>query len=239
MFIARSRTFWAGLVVVLLLLAGTVWILTDRPLYLVVLFDDVGSLKKEAPVLWKNFTIGMVTDIEPLVDDRIGVTVRIKSDYATKITRGSEFRLKPARLLGLLGESSIEVITPAVPGAAFVSGEKVQGTYERPASLAEEGRRWSSERWRDLKEQTARLIDELDKSPYRKDLEAALSEIRQLAEQAALQARDRLEEFSERHAEDLERIRLRLEKIRDAMKKQGDEEEARKVEKQLEKMKSP
>ncbi len=237
MTLAKNKGIWIGILIFAVLIGILAWIfLSSEPFTLLLLYDQVGSLKKESPVLWKNFTVGKVTDIRPLVDNQIGVTIQLGQDYAPRITHGSEFYLKPAPMLGLLGNDSIEVVTPDNPGTAFAKGEKVQGKRRPGSSLLQEGAKWSQEYLKQLKDQISRLVEDFRESPYRKQVEEALRELGEIAEQGASVAKDKWEEFQKEHAEDLERIRKKLGKLRDEMRKKGDEAEARRLEKQIEKM---
>ena len=204
---------------------------------LIVLFDETGGLKKDAPVLWKDFTIGKVVDIQPLVDNRFGVTIELREDYASKITHGSEFYLKPAPLLGIFDQDVIEVVTPQAPLTPFTNGEKVRGKRYPASLLPEQARRWSREYLRELTDQSGRLIESFRDSPYRKEAEEVLRQLKEIGERGAALAKNQLEEFRRAHEKDLERIRKKLEQIRDEMRKGGVDAGAEKVEKEIAKMK--
>ena len=235
---AENRSLWIAIAVLVLLAGILAWaFLSSGPMRLIVLFDETGGLKKDAPVVWKDFTIGKVVDIQPLVDNQFGVTIELREDYASKITRGSEFYLKPAPLLGIFDQDVVEVVTPQSPLAPFTNGEKVRGK-RYPASLfPEQARRWSQEYLRELTDQAGRLIEAFRDSPYRKDAEEVLRQLKEIGERGAALAKDQLEDFRRAHEKDLERIRKKLEQIRDEMRKRGDNGGADKVEKEIGKMK--
>jgi ABC-type transporter Mla subunit MlaD len=231
------KGLWIGITLLVAVAAALVWILAgNRNLSLVVLFDDVGSLKTDAPVTWKGFTVGKVTGIQPLVDNQIGVTIELKEDYVPKITRGTEFYLKPAPYAGVLGSSSIEIVTPASPGSLFSEGEKVQGKRHAGTSWIAEGKKWTAEYWRQLSDQTANLVRNLGNSRFRKEAEEALHELSELTQKGARLAKEEVEQFRREHRKDLARIRKKLEALRDDMRKQGDESDARRIHEQIEKL---
>lgn len=233
---AENKWLWVSGAVLIFLAVVLVWVfLSSERLTLIILFDDVGGLKKEDRVVWKDFTIGKVADIRPLVDNQIGVTIVIGEDYVSKITHGTQFYLKRAPLSGILGSDSIEVVTPSSPGAPFANGEKVQGKY-RP-SVVEEGKKWTLETWQQLKEQTRQLIDDFQQSGYQEDAEEALRQLKEITEEGARQARDKAEEFRKKHEKDLDRVLKKLETLRDEMRAKGDDENAQRIDKRIEKMK--
>ena len=236
--VAENRSLWIAIAVLVLLAGILAWaFLSSGPMRLIVLFDEIGGLKKDAPVVWRDFTIGKVVGIQPLVDNQFGVTIELREDYASKITRGSEFYLKPAPLLGIFDQDVVEVVTPQSPLAPFTNGEKVRGK-RYPASLfPEQARRWSQEYLRELTDQAGRLIEAFRDSPYRKDAEEVLRQLKEIGERGAALAKDQLEDFRRAHEKDLERIRKKLEQIRDEMRKRGDNGGAEKVEKEIGKMK--
>jgi ABC-type transporter Mla subunit MlaD len=231
------KGLWIGIAILVVVALALIWILTgSRNLSLVVLLDDAGGLEAEAPVTWKGFTVGKVTGIQPLVDNQIGVTIELKEDSVPKITRGTEFYLKPAPYGGVLGSSSIEIVTPASPGSLFSEGEKVQGKRQTGASWIAEGKKWTAEYWRQLSDQTASLVSNLGNSRFRKEAEEALRELGELTRNGARQAKEEVEQFRREHKKDLERIRKKLEALRDDMRKHGDESDARRLDEQIEKI---
>jgi ABC-type transporter Mla subunit MlaD len=228
------KGIWISIVLLAAAAAALIWIVAgSRNLSLVILFDDVGSLKTEAPVTWKGFTVGKVTGIRPLVDNQIGVTIELKEDYVPNITRGTEFYLKSAPYAGVLGSSSIEIVTPASPGSLFSDGEKVQGKRHAIASWIVEGKKWTAEYWRQLSDQAADLVRNLGNSKFRKEAEEALSELSELTRNGARKAKEELEQFRREHEKDLERIRKKLEALRDEMRRQGDDSNARRIDQQI------
>jgi ABC-type transporter Mla subunit MlaD len=233
------KGLWIGIAILVVVALALIWILAgSRNLSLVVLVDDAGGLKTDAPVTWKGFTVGKVTRIEPLVDNQIGVTIELKEDYVPKITRGTEFYLKPAPYGGVLGSSSIEIVTPASPGSLFSEGEKVQGKRHTGASWIAEGKKWTAEYWRQLSDQTASLVRNFGDSRFRKEAEEALSELSELTRDGARQAKEEVEQFRREHKKDLDRICKKLEALRDALRKQGKESDARRLDEQIEKIKN-
>src|SRR4029450_13462415 len=228
---------WIGIAILVVVALALIWILTgSRNLSLVVLLDDTGGLETDAPVTWKGFTVGKVTGIQPLVDNQVGVTIELKEDYVSKITRGTEFYLNPAPYGGVLGSSSIEIVTPASPGSLFSEGEKVQGKRQTGASWIAEGKKWTAEYWRQLSDQTASLVSNLGNSRFRKEAEEALRELSELTRNGARQAKEEVEQFRREHKKDLDRIRKKLEGRGDDMRKHGDESDARRLDEQIEKI---
>lgn len=234
---SENKGLWLSVAILGVIMGALLWIVfSGRPLKLIVLFEEVGDLKRDDPVVWKSFTIGKVADIRPLVNNQIGVTIELKEDYVSQITHGAEFYLKPGSLLGLLGSDSIEVITPASPGTPFSSGEKVQGRRRANPSLLELGKQWTLEHWQQLKDETNQLVEDLQESPFRQDVEDALRQLEKLTAEGANQAREKADEFRKAHEKDLEAIRKKLERVRDAMRHKGDERDAGRLEKELEKI---
>ena len=235
--LVENKGLRIGIAVFVVLAGVLAWILlSTKPFTLLILFDQIGGLRKDSAVAWKNFTVGKVTDIQPLVDNQIGVTIQLREEYVTKITHGSEFYLKPAAMLGFLGDDSIEVVVPIAPGAPFANGEKIQGKRRPGSSPLEEGMKWSQDYLKQLREQTSQLIEEFKVSPHRRQVEEVLRELKEITVQGAKVAKEKLEEFQKKHATDLERIRTKLEQLSDEMRKKGDEAGAERLEKQIEKM---
>jgi hypothetical protein len=231
---APGRWFWVLSLLVLIAGAVVVWmLLSAQPLKLTVLFDDVGDLKKGDPVVWKAFTIGKVENIEPLVDNRIGVDIEIKEDYAKRISHGATFSLRTSHLLGLIGQNAVEVQTPASPGAPFTEGEKVQGVPDEEGSLLAEGKQWTLEKYRLLKDQLSRMIEESESSAYRAELEDALARARVLAEEGAQEMRQDAEKFRKEHEKDFQAVLKKLEEVRDEMSRKGDKAAARVLDEQI------
>lgn len=219
MSLSEKKTVWLAAAAAAVLMAALLWFLVaGKPFLLVVLFDDVGNLRRGDPVLWKGFTIGRVDKIEPLVDNRIGVTIRLREDYGRRVTRGSEFRLKRTSLLGLAGTNGIEVVTPDSPGAPFASGERVQGISSPVRSLLEKSGQAAAEFWQYLREESGKLAEELRNSPYREQASEALKELGSLVEKGAGQAKEGAERFRREHQEEIDRL---LRKLEDLRKKAG------------------
>jgi len=233
----KKSTVWV-LAAVVILGGILLWLLFGtKPFLLVVLFDDTGDLKKGAPVVWKGFSVGRVDKIEPLVDSQIGVTVRLREDYADRITRGTEFVLKRSALVGLVGQTSIEITTPASPGSPFVSGEKVQGISTRPPTLIAEAKRVTLEFWQELKNEASRLLEQYQNSPFRREAAALLEELASLGEKGAAQAEEKFERFREEHRQEIDRAVKKLQELRDKMRHAGDEDGAQRMERQIESLK--
>jgi len=232
-----NKGLWSGVAALVLIAGVLIWILTtSEPFRLVILFDDIGSLKKGDPVLWKGFEIGKVEDIQPLVENKIGVTIRLKEDYLPGITHGSEFALRRSALLGLLGRDAVEIITPSAPGVPFERGERIQGKSTPKPSLITQGAELGLQYWNQLKDETSRAMEEFRRSPYREDVEQTLDQLKTLAEQGALQAKDGLEQFQKDHKKDLEDAFAKLRNLRDRLLKKGDQSGARRLDQEIEKM---
>lgn len=232
-----NKGLWLGVAVLVVIAAILIWMLaTAEPFRLVILFDDIGGLQKGDPVLWKGFEIGKVENIQPLVENKIGVTIRIKEDYVQGITRGTEFVLKRSALLGLLGRDAVEIITPSSPGAPFNRGERVQGKSIPKPSLIKQGTVLGLQYWNQLKDETSRAMEEFRRSPYREDAEQALAQLKTLAEQGALQAKDGLNQFQKDHKKDLEDALAKLRNLRDKLLKKGDQSGARRLDQGIEKL---
>ena len=234
---APGKWFWVLCVVVLIAGVVVFWMIyTAQPLRLVVLFDEVGDLKRGDPVVWKTFTIGKVENIEPLIDNQVGVTISIKEDYAPGISHGATFTLRTAQLLGLIGQDAIEVQTPASPGTPFARGEKVHGVRAEGSSLLEEGTRWTLEKWRLLNDQVNQMLEESRSSEYRAELEDALAKAKVLAEDGAREVRQGAEEFRKEHAQEFEEALKKLEHIRDEMARKGNKAAAALLDEQIAKL---
>lgn len=219
MSLGENKAAWLAAGTAAVLIAVLLWfLLASKPFLLVVLFDDTEGLKRGDPVLWKGFTIGRVEKIEPLVDNRIGVTIRLREDYGSRITHGSEFRLKRASLLGLAGANAVEVVTPESPGAPFTSGEKVQGISSPVRSLLEKGGQAAAEFWQYLREESGGLAEEFRNSPYREQASEVLKELGSLVEKGAGQAKEGADRFRREHQEEIDRL---LRKLEDLRKKAG------------------
>lgn len=232
-----SKSLWWIAALILLTAGIVIWLLNSgQPMSLVVLFDDVGGLEKGDPVRWKTFTVGKVHKIEPLVDRKVGVTIRIRDEYRSSITHGTEFVLHQAGFLGLSGENAIEAITPAETGPPFSEGEKIAGRSSPKPSLVEQGKTWTLDSWRRLTERTAKVLEEFESSPQRAEIERALSEAGRLAGAAARQAGEEAERFWRDHRKDLDRIIERLEAIRKELLKSGDEAGAKRIQVEVEEL---
>ncbi len=230
-----SKGLWLGLAAVVILGGLLLWFfLSAQPFVLVILFDDVGDLKRGDPVLWRDFAIGRVDKIEPLVDNQIGVTIRLREDYANRVGRGSVFTLKRSSVLGLVGHNAVEIVTPASPGPPFASGEKVEGTSSTLPSVVGEGIRATLQFWSDLKREAGALLKEFNESEFKQDATDALEGLGDLAEKGVEQAREGIREFHKEHQAEIDRVIRKLEELRDKMRRAGDEAGARKVESQIE-----
>jgi ElaB/YqjD/DUF883 family membrane-anchored ribosome-binding protein len=130
------------------------------------------------------------------------------------------------------------VVTAFIPGSPYTRGEKIQGKHRPDSSLLEVGVKWTQEYLKQLKDQTSEILDEFSKSPYRREVEEALRELKEITDLGAGLAKESLEEFQRKHAKDLERIRKKLETLRDEMRKRGDAGGAKRLEEQIEKMDS-
>ena len=233
------KGMWAGLALMAVLVGVLLWLfLFSRPFLLVVLFDDVGGLKRGDPVLWKGFAIGRVESIEPLVDNKIGVTIRIRQDYEGRISHESEFVLTRSALMGLIGQDAIEILTPASQGRPYTNGEKVQGKSPPAPTLVEQGMSLAQQFWRELSEQAGRLMNQFQNSPYRQEAADAFKELEALAKQGMASAKEGLEQFRENHQSEIDRVLKKLSDLRDRMRKAGDEAGARELEKQIEGLKA-
>ncbi len=235
---SENKGLWLGLGAVALAIVALIWLLlSGAPRTLVILFPDIGGLKRDDPVNWHGYTIGKVVQIEPLVDNQIGVTIRLNEDYATKITRGTRFTLKRAPLLGLVGSNQIEIETPSQPGPPYAEHERVQGISPPQPTLVEQGKQWTLENWQQLKGQAAELIEEYKASPYRKEVEDGLGQLKGLAEAGARQAKDDLDQFRKNHQKELDLAMQKLEQARDWMRKKGDDTAARRLQQEIDKLK--
>jgi len=234
----EHKGLWLGVLAVLVAVVALVWLLVSGgPSTLVILFPEVGELKRNDPVLWRDYTVGSVEKIEPLVDNQIGVTIRIRKDYAAKITRGTRFTLKQASLFGWLGQNAIVIEIPSETGLPYLDGERVQGEAPPRPTLVEQGRQQAQDYWLQLKDQAAALLDEYQKSPYRKEVEDALAELKTLADKGAGQAKDEVAQFRKDHQKELDGILQKLEQARDWIRKKGDELGARKIQEEIDKLK--
>jgi len=223
MSLAKSKAFWLLCVVVVVAGATVFWMVSmAKPHTLMILFNEVSEIQKGDPVVWKTFTIGKVEAIEPLVENQIGVTISIKEDYASRITRGSTFTLRTADLLGLIGQNAIEVQLPPSPGEPYRQGEKIQGVRPAGATLIEEGKQWTLEKWNQLKDQMSAILEESRSASYRAELEKALARIKTLAERGAHEIAQGTAQLRKEHDKDFEQALLELERIRDEMTKKGD-----------------
>jgi ABC-type transporter Mla subunit MlaD len=234
----ENKGLWLGILAVIIAVVALVWLLiSGGPRSLVILFPEVGGLQKEDPVLWRDYTVGRVEKIEPLVDNQIGVTIRIREDYAAKITRGTKFTLKQTSVLGLMGQNAIEVETPSEPGLPYLDGEKVQGFSAPRPTLVEQAKEKALEYWQQLSTQAATLLDEYQKSPYRKEVEDALGELKSLAEKGSVLAKEELAQFRKDHQQEIDSALKKLEQARDWIRKQGDEPGARKIQVEIDNLK--
>ena len=237
MALGGNRGFWLICLLLVILGVFVFWMITSaKPLRLVVLYDEIGELKKGDPVVWKKFTVGKVESVEPLVENQIGVTISIKEDYADRITQGTTFTLQSEQLLGLIGQNAIEIELPRTQGRPYDQGEKVQGVRVPETSLVEEGKRWTLDQWRRLKDQVSVILEESRSSPYRAELEEALARAKALAEQGVQQVREGAEKFRKEHEKDFEDALRNLERIRDEMARKGDQAASKALTEQIERL---
>ena len=87
--------------------------------------------------------------------------------------------------------------TPRSPGTPFARGEKVHGVRAEESSLLEEGKQWTLEKWRLLKDQVNQMLEESRSSAYRAELEDALAKAKVLAEDGAREIRQGAENLPE------------------------------------------
>jgi len=235
--IKENAALWLSVVTLVALSAVLVWLLaTAEPFRLVVLFEDIGALKKDDPVVWKTFQIGKVEEIRPLIENQIGVTIRIREDYAPSITHGTEFALKRGALMGFLGTDAVEVITPVNPGTSFANREQVYGRRARTSSLLEQGRELGLRYWQDLKDQTEALTNHFKDSPYQAEIRQAIEQLGAVLQDGIVAAGKSVAEFSKDHKKDIEAALARLKAIRDKLLQAGDQPGARSIQKRIEKV---
>lgn len=234
----ENKGLWLSVAAAVIAVGALIWLLiSGGPRTVVILFPDAGELKREDPVLWHDYTVGRVVKIEPLVDNQIGVTIRLNEDYAQKLTRGTQFTLKRSVLFGYLGSNAIVVETPSEPGQPYLEGEHIQGISPPKPTLVEQGKQVTLEYWQRLKDQAAQLIDEYNKSPYRKEVEDALAQLKTLAEEGAGQAKEGLEQFRKDHQKEFDAVVKKLERARDWIKEKGDEAGARRLQDEIDRLK--
>ena len=235
---SENKGLWLGLCAAIILIAVLIWLLVSGgPLSLVILFPDSGELKRDDPVIWHGYAIGKVVNVEPLVDNQVGVTIQLREDYAAKITEGTRFTLKRPALFGWVGASAIEIETPPETGRHYTDGERIQGISPPKPTLVEEGKQVTLEYWQQLRDQADRLMEEYRQSPYSKEIEAAVAELKALAEKGAGQAKESLEQFRTDHKDEIDRIRQKLEEAREWMRKKGDEFGAKKLQEEIDRLK--
>ena len=178
-----------------------------------------GGLRKDDPVTWRELTIGKVDKIEPLVENRIGVRIKIRSEYADRLDEGATFTLVEPSFFGLLGAHGISVDTPQPRGKPLARGQHVPGITPPRRSLVEDSKRWTLEQWREVRDGTADLLAEFEKSPLRGDAEEALADLKRAAAEAAEKTGSSLEEFKRKHQDDLDRALRKLDRLRDELKR--------------------
>jgi hypothetical protein len=233
----ENKGLWLCAGAIVIALVALVWLLlSGGPRTLVVLFPDVGELKRDDPVIWHDYVIGRVTEISPLVDNQVGVTIRLNEDYASRITRGTRFTLRRSALFGMVGSNAIDVETPSEFGLPFLDGEKIQGISPPRPTLVEQGKSVAQEYWQQLKDHVDVLIAEYERSPYKKDIEDALKELKTLTEKGISQAKEGLEQFRKSHQKEYDAVVKKLEQARDWLRKQGDEPGARRLQEEIDKL---
>ncbi len=84
--------------------------------------------------------------------------------------------------------------------------------------------------WNRLKEETARIIEAFNRSPYRAEVEQALGRLKTVAGDAATSARDGLAQFGKDHQKDLDSAIAGLNRLRDKLLKRGDQSGAKLLE---------
>lgn len=235
---SENKGFWIVSAAAVLAVVTLVWLLlSGGPTRIVVLFPDAGGLKREDPVLWHGYTVGKVEKIEPLVDNQVGVTVRLREDYTDEITRGSRFTLTRSALFGYVGRNAIEVETPAERSAPYAPGEHVQGISPPRPTVTEQARQAALKYWELARKEAADLTDIYRSSPYRADIDDALGQLRSLAELGAAQAQKGLEAFRRDHRPEIDRVLEKLEEARDWMRRQGDEPGADRLQQEIDRLK--
>jgi ABC-type transporter Mla subunit MlaD len=234
----ENKGLWLGLAVAAVALAALIWLLlSGAPRTVLILFPDVGDLKRDNPVLWHEYAVGKVIKIEPLIDNQVGVTIRLNEDYARRITRGSSFSLQRTALFGYVGRNAIIVETPSEPGLPYDEGEHIQGISLPKPTLVEESKQLAIEYWQRIKDQVAELKAQYEKSPYRREIEDALTQLKVLADEGARQAKEGLEQFRTDHQKDIDAVVKKLEEARDWIRKKGDEAGARRLQDEIDRLK--
>jgi uncharacterized membrane protein len=99
-----------------------------------------------------------------------------------------------------------------------------------------QGKQVTVEYWQRLKDQAAELLDQYNKSPYRREVEDALAELKTLAEEGRKQAKEGLEQFRKDHQKDFDAAMKKLEQARDWIRKKGDEAGARKIQDEIDRL---
>ncbi len=234
----ENKGVWLGLGAAAIALGALIWLLiSGAPRTLVILFPDVGELRHDDPVIWHDYIIGRVLKVEPLVDNQVGVTIRLNEDYAQRITHGTSFTLRRAALFGYIGNNAIIVETPSEAGAPYAEGEHIQGISPPKPTLVEQGKQAAIDYWQRILDEAAALKDQYETSPYRRDIEDAIAQLKALADQGANQAMEGLEKFRKDHQKDIDAVVKKLEAARDWIRKKGDEAGARRIQKEIDNLK--
>jgi ABC-type transporter Mla subunit MlaD len=237
MSLANQKALWITLTVTAILIAAISWLLfLTEPFTLMILFDDVGKLQQGDPVLWRDFEVGEVEEVLPLVENQIGVRIKIGNEYVSEVTRGTSFTLRRATLLGLMGQNAIVIETPEIPGSPFEKNERIQGVSEPVESLLDQGREVSARYWEKIKAETGNLMKELQSSPHREEAREALNQLMELAGDGARQAKEELERFRRDHADEIDQILKKLDSIGRRMLDEGDEIGAQLLREQIERV---
>lgn len=234
----ENKALWLSIGAAIVAVAALIWLLVSGgPRTLVILFPDAGELKREDPVVWHDYVVGRVVKIEPLVENQVGVTIRLNEDYSARITRGTRFTLRRTALFGMIGSNAIEVELPAERGIPYFEGERVQGISPPRPTVIEQGKQVARDYWQQVKNQASDLMNEYQRSPYRKDIEDALEQLRALAEKGMEQAKQGLEQFQKSHQKEIDAVVLKLEQARDWMRKKGDAAGARRIQQEIDRLK--
>jgi hypothetical protein len=238
--LSENKGLWLSLLFLAIVAIVLVWLVaTSQPYRLTILFEETGGLKADDPVIWKSFTIGRVEKIKPLIDNRIGVIIRLKEEYIPSITTGTDFILRQSSFLGLVGRNAVEVITPDSPGAPLANGSRIPGKILAENSAVELGKKWTFEYLDRVAEGLRKLYQDFQDSPYRDDLAKSLDTLKDLTQRGSREAIDRLDQFRRDHQKEWDEAVRKLERIRDDLRKKGDERRARQIEEELNRMRLP
>ena len=214
------------------LLAITLLACRTGGLGLTIRFDQIDGLQKEAPVMFENQTIGLVTKVSPSGSAGQLVEVMIQKDFRAKATEHSRFYIAPDPADP---NRTVVAMVQVRPGGTPLKDQAVIEGSSRPAVFFDQMLGGMTQGIEDLKkgfEEFSREMGKLTEGEAYQKLEAELKALASELKRSGQAAREEIQR------EWLPRLQAEMEKLRRRLKELGREHEMKPLEIEFERIKN-